>query len=151
VCDERKPWQLLISLLQRPGELVTRSELQRAVWSADVFVDFEHGLNVAVRKLRAALNDSVVNPKYIDSVASDGYRFIGSVEQRTFDRVVLVTMTAIRLSSRASRGAFNINKRFDDFLWGAMFKGKGTLPTVPLAKAERPLRKLLSVSMIRCR
>jgi TolB-like protein/tetratricopeptide (TPR) repeat protein/DNA-binding winged helix-turn-helix (wHTH) protein len=78
---ERKPWQLLISLLERPGELVTRAELQRAVWSADVFVDFEHGLNVAVRKLRAALNDSVENPKYIETVASEGYRFIGIVEQ----------------------------------------------------------------------
>src|SRR5262249_3011824 len=78
---ERKPWQLLISLLQRPGKLVTRAELQRAVWGADVFVDFEHGLNVAVRKLRAALNDSVDPPKYIETVAGEGYRFVGTVEQ----------------------------------------------------------------------
>src|SRR5262245_54397911 len=68
-------------LLQRPGELVTRAELQRAVWGADVFVDFEHGLNVAVRKLRVALNDSVESPKYIETVASEGYRFIATVEQ----------------------------------------------------------------------
>src|SRR2546422_601848 len=52
---EPKPWHLLIALLQRPGELVTRSELQRALWGEDVFVDFEHGLNVAVKKLRAML------------------------------------------------------------------------------------------------
>jgi TolB-like protein/DNA-binding winged helix-turn-helix (wHTH) protein/Flp pilus assembly protein TadD len=77
---EPKPWQLLISLLQRPGELVTRAELQRAVWSEDVFVDFEHGLNVAVRKLRAVLNDSVDAPKYIETVAREGYRLIATVE-----------------------------------------------------------------------
>src|SRR5262249_10948828 len=52
-----------------------------AVWGADVFVDFEHGLNVAVRKLRAALNDSVDAPKYIETVAGEGYRFVGTVEQ----------------------------------------------------------------------
>jgi len=59
---ERKPWQLLIALLQRPGELITRLELQHALWGDDVFVDFEHGLNVAVKKLRGALNDSAKRP-----------------------------------------------------------------------------------------
>lgn len=59
---------------------MTRAELQRAVWNADIFVDFEHGLNVAVAKLRATLNDSVDAPKYIETVASEGYRFIGRVE-----------------------------------------------------------------------
>src|SRR5512138_1471918 len=52
---ERKPWLLLLKLLERPGELVTRAELHRALWGEDTFVDFEHGLNVAVKKLRAAL------------------------------------------------------------------------------------------------
>jgi TolB-like protein/DNA-binding winged helix-turn-helix (wHTH) protein/Tfp pilus assembly protein PilF len=78
---ERKPWQLLIALLQRPGELVTRSELQRALWGDDVFVDFEHGLNVAVRKLRGTLSDSVEVPAYIETVAGEGYRFLAAVEK----------------------------------------------------------------------
>jgi TolB-like protein/DNA-binding winged helix-turn-helix (wHTH) protein/Flp pilus assembly protein TadD len=78
---EPKPWQLLIALLRRPGELVTRSELQRALWGEDVFVDFEHGLNVAVKKLRAALCDSPDGSIYIETVAGQGYRFVAKVEQ----------------------------------------------------------------------
>jgi TolB-like protein/DNA-binding winged helix-turn-helix (wHTH) protein len=78
---EPKPWYLLVVLLERAGELVTRSELQRALWGEDVFVDFEHGLNVAVKKLRGALSDSADAPAYIETVAGEGYRFIGDVEQ----------------------------------------------------------------------
>src|SRR5437667_2269581 len=76
---EPKVWDLLIALLQRPGELVTRSELQRALWGEDVFVDFEHGLNVAVKKLRAALCDPVDAPCYVETVAGEGYRFLAQV------------------------------------------------------------------------
>jgi TolB-like protein/DNA-binding winged helix-turn-helix (wHTH) protein/Flp pilus assembly protein TadD len=78
---EPKPWHLLVVLLERPGELVTRSELQRALWREDVFVDFEHGLNVAVKKLRGALSDSVEVPTYIETVAGEGYRFVAEVEK----------------------------------------------------------------------
>jgi TolB-like protein/DNA-binding winged helix-turn-helix (wHTH) protein/Flp pilus assembly protein TadD len=78
---EPKPWHLLVALLQRRGEIITRSELQRALWDEDVFVDFEHGLNVAVKKLRAALCDSAEIPVYIETVAGEGYRFVAEVEQ----------------------------------------------------------------------
>jgi DNA-binding winged helix-turn-helix (wHTH) protein/tetratricopeptide (TPR) repeat protein len=78
---ERKPWQLLMALLQQPGQLVTRDELQRALWGEDVFVDFEHGLNVAVKKLRAVLCDSANKPDYIQTVAGEGYLFVGVVEK----------------------------------------------------------------------
>src|SRR5437868_708766 len=77
---EAKPWHLLVALLKRHGELVTRSELQQALWGEDVFVDFEHGLNVAVKKLRGALCDSVEVPAYIETVAGEGYRFVAVVE-----------------------------------------------------------------------
>jgi TolB-like protein/DNA-binding winged helix-turn-helix (wHTH) protein/Tfp pilus assembly protein PilF len=88
---ERKPWLLLLALLERPGELVTRDELQQALWPDGTFVDFEHGLNVAVKKLRAALCDSPETPRYIETVAGEGYRFIAEVEQ--------VPVTAARSSS----------------------------------------------------
>jgi TolB-like protein/DNA-binding winged helix-turn-helix (wHTH) protein/Flp pilus assembly protein TadD len=78
---EPKPWHLLVSLLERRGQLVSRNELQRALWAEDVFVDFEHGLNVAVKKLRAALSDSAEVPIYIETVAGWGYRFVAEVEQ----------------------------------------------------------------------
>jgi DNA-binding winged helix-turn-helix (wHTH) protein len=78
---ERKPWQLLLALLERPGEVVTRQQLQRLLWGDNVFVDFENGLNVAIKKLRSALNDSAEEPIYIERVAGEGYCFVGSVEK----------------------------------------------------------------------
>jgi TolB-like protein/DNA-binding winged helix-turn-helix (wHTH) protein/Tfp pilus assembly protein PilF len=78
---ERKPLQVLVALLDRAGEVVTRRQLQRLLWSDGVFVDFDKGLTVAVTKLRAALSDSAENPTYIETVAGEGYRFIAKVEQ----------------------------------------------------------------------
>ena len=77
---ERKPLQLLLALLERPGILVTRNELRRRLWGEDVFVDFENGVNVAVKKLRTALGDSAEAPVYVETIAGEGYRFIGNVE-----------------------------------------------------------------------
>src|SRR5205823_1666538 len=77
---ERKPWQVLIALLRRPGNSVSRLELRRALWGEDVFVDFEHGLNVAIAKLRAVLCDSPDALTYIETVAGEGYRFVAVVE-----------------------------------------------------------------------
>jgi TolB-like protein/DNA-binding winged helix-turn-helix (wHTH) protein/Tfp pilus assembly protein PilF len=78
---ERKPLLLLIALVERAGEVVTRSELQDLLWGEDLHVDFDKGLNVAVTKVRAALNDSVEKPKYIETVAGAGYQFIAAVER----------------------------------------------------------------------
>lgn len=78
---ERKPFQLLIALLDRSGQVVTRRDLQVLLWGEGVFVDFDKGVSVAVTKLRAALNDSSENPKYIETVAGEGYRFIATVEK----------------------------------------------------------------------
>jgi TolB-like protein/DNA-binding winged helix-turn-helix (wHTH) protein/thioredoxin-like negative regulator of GroEL len=78
---ERKPWLLLLALLDRAGEIATRLELQRLLWGDDVFVDFEAGLNVAIKKVRAALNDSADQPEYVETVAREGYRFVATVEQ----------------------------------------------------------------------
>jgi DNA-binding winged helix-turn-helix (wHTH) protein/tetratricopeptide (TPR) repeat protein len=77
---ERKPLQLLLALLERPGVLVTRNELRRRLWGEDVFVDFENGVNVAVKKLRTALGDSAEAPVYVETIAGEGYRFVGTVE-----------------------------------------------------------------------
>src|SRR5574339_755096 len=69
------PLRVLITLLERPGELVTREELRRRLWPVDTFVDFEHGLNAAVRRLRAALSDSAAQP-FIETLPRRGYRFV---------------------------------------------------------------------------
>ena len=78
---EPKPQQILATLLDRSGEVVTRTELQQLLWGERVFVDFEKGLNVAVTKLRATLNDSSEKPRYIATISGEGYRFIADVER----------------------------------------------------------------------
>jgi DNA-binding winged helix-turn-helix (wHTH) protein len=75
-----QPFRVLQILLEHPGELVTREELQRQIWPADTFVDFEKGLNNAVKRLRDALGDSAGQPRIIETHARRGYRFIAPVE-----------------------------------------------------------------------
>ncbi len=79
-------FQILRALLMRPGELVTRDELRQLLWTAETFVDFEVGLNSAVRKLREALDDSADNPRFVETVPRHGYRFVGPVIGPPVDR-----------------------------------------------------------------
>src|ERR1700737_4671253 len=74
-----QPLQILQILLENPGEVVTREELQQRIWPADTFVDFDHGLNTAIRRRREGLGDSADTPRYVETVARRGYRFIGSL------------------------------------------------------------------------
>jgi DNA-binding winged helix-turn-helix (wHTH) protein/Tfp pilus assembly protein PilF len=76
-----QPVQILILLLDARGELVTREELRQRLWSDGTFVDFEHGLNAAINKLRRALGDAADRPRYIETVPGRGYRFIGTLER----------------------------------------------------------------------
>ncbi len=75
-----QPFAILMMLLERPGELVTREEIQQRLWPADTFVDFDHSLNTAIRRLRDALCDSADTPRFIETLPRRGYRFIGPVE-----------------------------------------------------------------------
>ena len=76
----RHPFQILTMLLERPGDLLTREDIRARLWPADTFVDFEHGMNSAVRKLRDALGDSAENPRFVETLPKRGYRFIATVE-----------------------------------------------------------------------
>src|SRR5882757_11121961 len=76
-----QPFRVLFLLLQKGGEVVTRDELRRELWPADTFVDFDHGLNSAVARLREALSDSADKPRFIETVARRGYRFIGPLDE----------------------------------------------------------------------
>lgn len=75
-----QPFEVLLLFLERPGEVVTREDLQQRLWPADTFVDFENGLNAAIKKLRQALGDSTEAPRYIETVPRIGYRFIAPVD-----------------------------------------------------------------------
>src|SRR5262249_27752760 len=77
-----KPMQILCALLERPGEIVIRDALKARLWPDDTFVDFESGLNTAVNRLRLALGDSAEHPRYIETEARSGYRFIGAAERK---------------------------------------------------------------------
>lgn len=76
-----QPFQLLTMLLERPGELLTRDEIARQLWPEDTFVDYEHGLNSAVNRIREALGDTASSPRFIETLARRGYRFVAPVER----------------------------------------------------------------------
>src|SRR5271169_2920791 len=77
---QEQPFQVLLVLLDRPSEVVTREELCQRLWPADTFVDFDHSLNTIINKLREALSDSAANPRFIETLARRGYRFLAPVE-----------------------------------------------------------------------
>lgn len=77
---QQQPFQVLIALLERPNDVVTREELRQRLWPEDTFVDFDHGLNTAVAKLRDVLGDSAAAPEYIETIAKRGYRFLAEVQ-----------------------------------------------------------------------
>jgi DNA-binding winged helix-turn-helix (wHTH) protein len=80
---QEKPFQILAILLEQPGLLVTREELQHRLWPAGTFVDFDHSINTAVKKLREALQDDAEQPRFIETLPRRGYRFIGKLSKRS--------------------------------------------------------------------
>src|ERR1051325_9953691 len=77
---QEQPLQILSVLIDRSGEIVTREELQKRIWPSDTFVDFDHGINNAIKRLREALGDTAETPRYIETLPRRGYRFIASAE-----------------------------------------------------------------------
>ena len=80
-----QPFQVLALLLERAGGVVTREELRQSLWPSDTFVDFDHSLNTAINKVREALGDSASSPRYVETLARRGYRFIGQVQNDGLD------------------------------------------------------------------
>jgi DNA-binding winged helix-turn-helix (wHTH) protein/Tol biopolymer transport system component len=100
---QEQPFQILVTLVQHAGELVTREELRRQLWPSDTFVDFEHGLNVAVKRLRDALGDSAENPVFIETLARRGYRFIAPVEGMPNATAIETVSAPVRSKTSARR------------------------------------------------
>jgi len=78
---QEQPFQVLALLLDHPGDIVTREQLRETLWPADTFVDFDHSLNTAINKIREALGDSASNPRFVETLARRGYRFIAPVQK----------------------------------------------------------------------
>lgn len=92
---QEQPFRILVLLLERPGQLVTREEIRQKLWSRDTFVEFDDALNTAVRKLRESLNDSADNPRFLETVPRRGYRFIAPIAwQPELQAVVPITSPA---------------------------------------------------------
>src|SRR5262245_38169402 len=102
-----QPFQVLAMLLERPGKVVTRDELQKKLWPDGTFVDFDHSLNTAITKIREALGDSAENPRFIETLARRGYRFIAPVQEagnRTTNNTDSATVEAsLGTSSQSSK------------------------------------------------
>ena len=75
-----QPFEVLAMLLEQPGEIVPREELKQKLWPTDTFVDFDHGVNTAIKRLREALGDSAENPRFVETIPRRGYRFIAPIE-----------------------------------------------------------------------
>jgi TolB-like protein/DNA-binding winged helix-turn-helix (wHTH) protein/Flp pilus assembly protein TadD len=105
---QEQPFQVLAMLLEHPGQVVTREELQKKIWPADTFVDFDHGLNKAINKIRDALGDSAESPRFVETVARRGYRFLAEV--RPVDTPVRGPEPPVEASSQAKqRGPANLS------------------------------------------
>jgi TolB-like protein/DNA-binding winged helix-turn-helix (wHTH) protein/Tfp pilus assembly protein PilF len=123
-----QPFRILQVLLEHAGEPVTREELQRRIWPSDTFVDFERGLNNAVKRLREALGDSAETPRYIETLPKRGYRFIGAAEARNGDSPVAETATSVRIRDKV---LVPTNPRW--FIRARVFLSFGLLMAVGLA------------------
>lgn len=100
---QEQPFQVLTALLQNAGQVVTREALREKIWPADTFVDFDHGLNTAVNKIREALGDSASSPRFVETLARRGYRFIASVD--SVGAAATVSATAQDTGTRAGAPA----------------------------------------------
>ena len=85
-----QPFRVLLLLVERAGEVVTREEIQRCLWTDSTFVDFEHGINFSINQIRTALADSAENPRYVETLPRRGYRFIGTVEQPSAESITVL-------------------------------------------------------------
>jgi cholera toxin transcriptional activator len=95
-----QPFQVLFMLLERPGEMLTREEISRELWPDGTFVDYEHGVNSAVNRLREALGDKANNPRFIETLARRGYRFLAPVERIAQDPDTSIAAPAAQVSEK---------------------------------------------------
>jgi TolB-like protein/DNA-binding winged helix-turn-helix (wHTH) protein/Flp pilus assembly protein TadD len=122
---QEQPFQILAQLLERPGEVVTREELRQRLWPQDTFVDYDAGLNTAIRKLREGLGDSADNPRFVETLPRRGYRFIAPVdavgqatapavpETRRFRLVPVAGIAVAGLAALVALGGLNLRGRWE--------------------------------------
>ncbi len=105
-----QPFEVLLAMLERPGELVTRDDLRSRLWPGETFVDFDKGLNTAVNRVRQALRDSAADPRYIETVPRHGYRFLADVE-RVEDLTVGTSNVAETAEPSSAQAVAEVSRR----------------------------------------
>jgi Tol biopolymer transport system component/DNA-binding winged helix-turn-helix (wHTH) protein len=105
---QEQPLQVLVTLLKRPGEIVSKEELKEKLWADDTFVDFDHSLSTAVNKIREALGDSATSPRFIETVPRKGYRFVGAAATPHVDSAKVSAETASASSPGRRWGAWGL-------------------------------------------
>jgi len=116
-----QPFQILLMLLDRPGQVLTREEISQAIWSDGTFVDYEHGLNSAVNRIREALGDSASNPRFVETLARRGYRFVAPVQR---------IAPEAPSHARASQSA-DLNRSADELPTDSLLPTPAQLPEAP--------------------
>jgi DNA-binding winged helix-turn-helix (wHTH) protein/Tol biopolymer transport system component len=139
----QQPLRLLSLLLESPGEIVTREQLRRRLWPSDVFIDFDHGLNKSIQKLRDALGDSADSPRYIETIPRVGYRFIAPVRSGVLPEPEVDTETPgiPPPSSPAAPSAATAGTPSQRWLWlgvGALAIAAAAAIALDLASRSRP-------------
>jgi Tol biopolymer transport system component/DNA-binding winged helix-turn-helix (wHTH) protein len=106
---QEQPFQILAMLLERPGEIITREEIQKRLWAGDTFVDFDLGLNSAVKKLRQALGDESDNPRFVETLYRRGYRFLAPIQGATL-QPTLVTVPVRTPEEENGHGTISVSE-----------------------------------------
>lgn len=116
---QEQPFQVLVALLEKPTEVITRDELRERLWPSDTFVDFDHSLNTAINKLRDALGDGASNPRFIETLPRRGYRFIAP-EQMIGEAAEVVVGDPVAMSSDVKDELPKIRPGLARFLFGLL-------------------------------
>src|SRR5437868_6053074 len=142
---QEQPFQILSMLLERPGTVVTREELQRKLWPGDTFVDFDLSLNSAVKKLRQALNDDSENPRFVETLYRRGYRFIAPVNGAASSEQIQIaengsvsTVAADPMPSETGSGRFSWARRAVFSLAILLFLFSGGIVALRLMSSRKP-------------
>lgn len=116
---QEQPFQVLIMLVERPGQLISREEFRHELWPADTFVDFDHSLNTIINKLREVLGDSASNPRFIETLARRGYRFLPPVEVRVNERNAHLSVDVSTAGEPLDKNIPVVSQRQESFLTSA--------------------------------
>jgi cholera toxin transcriptional activator len=113
-----QPFSVLVFLLERAGDVVTREELREKLWPADTFVDFDHSLNTAVNKIREVLSDSASSPRFVETLARRGYRFLGEVQWQKDADAIAAPQKQLEISASPASDLPSAHRGMTRFLFG---------------------------------